>query len=76
MKESNLSVRIKRKNENHHLLNNSCVWWCHLSAHKPDYTAERHRVPLHTRDVNEARQRRDKLFAQWTGEVCRKGVTA
>ena len=38
--------------------------------------AERHRVPLHTRDIAEARQRRDKLFAEWTGEVCRKAVAA
>ena len=76
MKQSTLSIRINRKNQNHHLWSNNGKWWCHLTAHKPDYTAERHRFPLHTRDVSEARQRRDKLFAQWTGEVFRKEVAA
>ena len=76
MKQSKLSVRVNRKNANHHLWNNNGKWWCHLTAHKPDYTAQRHRIPLHTRDVSEARQRRDKLFTEWTGEVFRKEVTA
>ncbi|RTZ79758.1 MAG: hypothetical protein DSZ01_03190, partial [Gammaproteobacteria bacterium] len=66
-----LSVRVNRKNQNHHLWNNNGKWWCHLTVHKPDYTSERHRVPLHTRNVSAARQRRDKLFAEWAGEVCR-----
>ena len=76
MKESKLSVWINRKNQNHHLWNNNGKWWCHLTAHKPDYTAERYRVSLHTRDIAQARQRRDKLFAEWTGEVFRKEVAA
>ena len=76
MKESILSVRINRNNQNHHLWNNNGKWWCHLTVHKPDYTVERHRVSLNTRDVNEARQRRDKLFTQWAGEVYRKGTIA
>jgi hypothetical protein len=74
MKTSKLSVRINRKNTNHHLWNNNGKWWCHLTTHKPDYTAERHRIPLHTRDVSEARQRRDKLFAELAGKVFRKEV--
>ena len=76
MKQSTLSVRVNRKNANHHLWNNNGKWWCHLTAHKPDYTAQRHRIPLHTRHVSEASQRRDKLFAEWTGEVFRKEVAA
>ena len=76
MKQSTLSIRINRKNQNHHLWNNNGKWWCHLTVHNPDYTAERHRVPLHTRDIAKARQRRDKLLAEWTGEVFRKGVAA
>ena len=75
MEKTKLSVRVNRKNANHHLWNNNGKWWCHLTVHKPDYTAKRYRVSLHTRDVSEARQRRDKLFAEWTGEVLRKGVT-
>ena len=76
MKKTKLSVRINRKNANHHLWNNNGKWWCHLTVHKQDYTAQRQRVPLDTRDVCEARQRRDKLFAEWTGEVFRKEVAA
>ena len=76
MKQSKLSVRVNWKNANHHLWDNNGKWWCHLTVHKPDYTSERHRVPLHTRNVSAARQRRDKLFAEWTGEVCRKEVSA
>ena len=62
MKQSKLSVRVNRKNKNHHLWDNNGKWWCHLTVHKPDYTAERHRVSLHTRDVNIARFLRDSLF--------------
>ena len=76
MKQSKLSVRVNRKNKNHHLWDNNGKWWCHLTVHRPDYTAQRHRVPLNTRDVIEARQRRDKLLAEWTGEVFRKEVAA
>ena len=76
MKHSKLSVRVNHKNQNHHLWNNNGKWWCHLTAHKPDYTAERYRDSLHTRDIAQARQRRDKLFAEWTGEVFRKEVAA
>jgi hypothetical protein len=45
MKQSKLSVRVNRKNANHHLWDNNGKWWCHITVHKPDYTAERHRVP-------------------------------
>ena len=76
MSKSKLSIRVARGNPNHHLWNNNGKWWCHLTLHKPDYTAERLRIPLHTRDIEEARQSRDKLFAEWTGEVLRKGVAA
>ena len=76
MKQSKLSIRVNRKNQNHHLWNNNGKWWCHLTVHNQDYTAKRHRVPLHTRDIAEARQRRDQLLAQWTGEVFRGEVAA
>ena len=69
MNQAKLAIRINRKNENHHLWNNNGKWWCHLTLHHPDYTAERRRVPLHTRDITTARQRRDELFAEWTGKL-------
>ena len=76
MKQSKLSVRVNRKNANHHIWDNNGKWWCHLTVHHPDYTTERRRLSLNTRDLHVAKQRRDKLFAEWAGEVCRKEVSA
>ena len=67
MKQSKLSVRINRKNENHHIWNNNGKWWCHLTLHKPDYTAERHRVHCILGHC-EVRQRRDKLLQSGQGK--------
>lgn len=58
-----LSVRVNEENENHHLWNNRGTWWCHFTVHKADYTTERIRLSLKTRDLAEARRRRDKVFA-------------
>ncbi len=74
MSKSKLSVRVNPKNPNHHLWNNNGKWWCHLTVHKPDYTSERKRLPLNTRDVSKARQRRDKLIAQLSGKAFRGEV--
>lgn len=53
-------------NPDHHLWNNRGTWWCHFTLHRPDYTAERIRVSLRTRDLGEARERRDTLLAQFS----------
>ena len=58
-----LAVRVDEENPNHHLWNNRGTWWCHFTLHKPDYTAERVRVSLKTRDLDVARSRRDELLA-------------
>ena len=76
MKQSKLSVRVNRKNANHHLWNNNGKWWCHLTLHHPDYTSERRRLSLNTRNLDVARQRRDRLFANWENTVARKAVAA
>jgi hypothetical protein len=76
MKQSKLSVRVNRKNANHHLWNNNGKWWCHLTLHHPDYTSERRRLSLNTRDLDVARQRRDRLFAHLENTVARKAVAA
>lgn len=55
---------------NHHLWNNRGTWWCHFTLHRPDYTAERVRVSLRTRDVVEARRRRDLLLSVLSRESC------
>jgi len=57
-----LAARPDRRNPNHHLWNNRGTWWCHFTVHLPDYTAKRVRVSLRTRDVGEARRRRDRLL--------------
>ena len=48
--------------ENHHIWNNNGTWWVHYTIHLPDYTARRVRRSLRTRDVAEARVRRDELL--------------
>lgn len=58
-----LAVRVADDNPNHHLWNNRGTWWCHFTLHKADYTAERVRVSLKTRDLQQARARRDTLLA-------------
>ncbi len=52
-------------NPDHHLWNNRGTWWCHFTLHRPDYTAERVRVSLRTKDLAEARRRRDVLLARF-----------
>lgn len=59
---SKLSLRVNVTNENHHLWNNRGVWWCHLTIHQSDATAKRMRFSLKTRDIEKARERRDKIF--------------
>ncbi|MCP5540614.1 MAG: hypothetical protein H7A52_10795 [Akkermansiaceae bacterium] len=60
---ASLAVRVDDANPNHHLWNNRGTWWCHFTVHQSDYTAERVRVSLKTRDLNLARRRRDELLA-------------
>lgn len=61
-KKTKLALRVNDGNLNHHLWNNRGVWWCHLTVHKGDGTAERLRFSLKTRDVESARKRRDNIF--------------
>ena len=62
IKQPKLALRVNDENPNHHLWNNRGVWWCHLTVHKADSTAERLRFSLKTRDVEKARERRDRIF--------------
>jgi len=61
--EGTLASTRNIANPNHHLWNNRGTWWCHFTIHREDYTAERVRVSLKTKDVEIARSRRDELFA-------------
>jgi len=59
-----LSIRTKG-GENHHIWNNNGTWWVHYTIHLPDYTARRVRQSLRTRDVTEARLRRDAILGRF-----------
>jgi hypothetical protein len=60
MKAQTLSVRVNRQNPNHHLWNNHGTWWLHYTLHLADFTKRRVRKSLGTRDLDEARNKRDE----------------
>lgn len=49
-------------NPDHNIWNNNGTWWCHFTVHNPDFTKERVRVSLGTKDREEARRRRDFIM--------------
>jgi len=63
-----LSIKIDPENPDHHLWNNHGTWWIHYTIHQADYTKRRIRVSLETRNLREARQRRDALLAHLEAE--------
>ena len=66
------ALRIDSSNPDHHLWNNNGTWWIHYTLHMPDYTARRVRESLGTRDVVEARLRRDLRLRA----LCQEGRAA
>ena len=64
MNASYLSTRQQCPNPLHHLWNNHGTWWFHGTFHLPDGTRARKRVSLQTRCEQEARRKRDRLFAR------------
>ncbi len=67
MRAQTLSVRVNRKNPDHHLWNNHGTWWLHYTLHLADFTKRRVRKSLGTHDVDEARTRRDEALANLAG---------
>jgi len=57
-----LSIKIDLENPDHHLWNNHGTWWIHYTVHQPDYTKRRVRVSLETRNLREARSRRNSIL--------------
>jgi hypothetical protein len=61
--------RLKNSNDNHHLfLNNGSTYWMHLTVHCGNAGRQkfRKRIPLGTKDITEARKRRDDLLqGEW-----------
>lgn len=53
------SIRIDPNNPNHHLWCNNGTWWIHYTLHRSDYTVQRVRKSLRTRDLRTARRKRD-----------------
>ncbi len=49
-------------NPDHNIWNNNGTYWCHYTVHGSDNTANRVRVSLETKDIAEARRRRDVLI--------------
>lgn len=53
------SLRVQSNNPNHHLWWNNGTWFIHYTVHLPDYTKERERKSLQTKEIKIARWRRD-----------------
>lgn len=49
-------------NPNHNLWNNNGTWFVHCTVGPTPYTKERLRLSLHTKSVEVARRRRDKIL--------------
>ena len=56
------SLRIDPDNPDHHLYRNNGTWWIHYTRHLPDYTVQRVRHSLRTKDCSIARLRRDQVI--------------
>ena len=62
MSHASLAIRTDHANRNHHLWNNNGTWFIHYTVHPDQFTAERVRVSLKTRDIHRARLERDALL--------------
>lgn len=62
------SIRITNENPDHHLWNNNGTWWLHYTLHLPDFTKQRVRKSLSTRQARVARRKRDEIFADLLGQ--------
>ena len=58
-----LAIRVDADNLDHHLWLNHGTWWIHYTLHLDGTRKRRVRCSLETNDVEEARTRRDRLFA-------------
>lgn len=79
-----LGIRVDETNPNHHLWFNNGTWYVHYTVYPTPFTAERIRSSLRTKDLAEARRRRDELFRNLVTAVsasavplgtCRQGTT-
>lgn len=59
-----MSVRVRAANPNHHLWNNNGTWYLHYTMHPTPLTKTRVRQSLETKDVIQARARRDEILTR------------
>ena len=64
-------IRIDHDNHDHHVWDNNGTWWLNYVVYPTRATAERRRVSLKTKLLEEARSRRDQIFAWF---VSRQGA--
>ena len=64
-------MKNNHPNPDHNLWNNNGTFWCHYTVHNDDYTKQRVRVSLGTKDVAIARALRDFLM-QATPKIASK----
>ncbi len=57
-----LSIRDCGDNPNHHLWNNNGIWWVHFTVYPTPVTTHRVRRSLRTRELEEAKRKRDRLL--------------
>ncbi len=57
-----LAIRLDESNPNHHLWNNNGTWWLHYTVYPTPITSERRRKSLRTRNLEQARQKRDEIL--------------
>jgi hypothetical protein len=57
-----LAIRLNPANPDHHLWENNGTWFVHYTIHPTPFTKQRVRASLQTKDLTEARSRRDQLF--------------
>lgn len=60
------AARRSNGNANHHLWNNNGTWFLHYTTYPTSFTKERVRRSLGTKDLAEARLRRDAFFSGLT----------
>jgi hypothetical protein len=67
---------MKTYNPDHNLWFNRSYYWARFTVHYPGYTKGRIAKSLHTRDLAEARRRRDQLMKSTPGAVFPEVVPA
>jgi hypothetical protein len=58
-----LAIRLNPANPDHHLWNNNGTWFVHYTIHPTPLTKQRIRASLGTKNLAEARLRRDQLLS-------------